>query len=687
MKKKILSIILLISLLISSNISFAQDSTLSNTIDVNIDDSKDLSDISPLIYNTNPSNIGYPIISTYNWENNYGYATSDYNQTSIESNELFFPSLNTQPNDFYNNIFLASEKYKLLPIQSAGYVSADKDGQIKTNEVAPSSRFKKVVPVKNSAFELIPDTTDDYVYTDEMINSLVNKFGNASSKTGVNAYSIGFEPSQWNKTLPSIHPNKTACTEIVSKSIEFSKSIKNVDPFAEIYSPSFLTSTDCINFSDAPDWKNNLDKNYSSFLDYYLDQMKINSEKEGKRLIDVLDLHFIPDFYQKTESSDDARYYNKMYYQSINYNKEIAKSTSILSSGSTNTPSIQSIRESIDKYNPGTKLSFSNYTFDNSSVSESIATADLLGTFAKNNVYYASTNENLYTKSAISMYSSRYGNKNIQCDISDSNLTSSYASINQTAPNKLYIVLINKDHDNSKIFNVNLNSSKSFQSTDIQSLDAKTEGNLNNILTNKMPVEIVNNKFNINIPPMSAYSIILDTSKTLTGDLNKDGKISSTDLALLLKENLISRPIEYSPKDINFDYLINELDVEMYTNYLYGLTKTFPEQIKENGINPNFSITKSEISNNNFHFTSHSTDTKNNILYQNWDFGDGTENNKYTYTKRYYGKASGGLVRTRTDIFNEHTYSTPGKYTVTLTVYNYNGMSAKTSQEIIVADN
>ena len=59
----------------------------------------------------------------------------------------------------------------LITIPMAGYVSADASGTVDETQIAPSSRWREVVPKKSSIYprsslSLNPDKTDAYVFTD-----------------------------------------------------------------------------------------------------------------------------------------------------------------------------------------------------------------------------------------------------------------------------------------------------------------------------------------------------------------------------------------------------------------------------------------------------------------------------------------------------------------------------------------
>ena len=129
----------------------------------------------------------------------------------------------------------------------AGYVSADKDGSVKEDEVAPSNRWKKVAFRKDGELSLTPDTTDDTVYMDEYVNFIVNTLGDAKSETGIQGYSLDNEPVLWNDTHPLLHPEEVTNSELVSKSIELAKVVKEIDPDAEVFGPAFWGMLPCMN--------------------------------------------------------------------------------------------------------------------------------------------------------------------------------------------------------------------------------------------------------------------------------------------------------------------------------------------------------------------------------------------------------------------------------------------------------
>jgi len=116
---------------------------------------------------------------------------------------------------FHDKALSKNVPYTLITLQAAGYVSADGNGPVSQEETAPSSRWKEVKFEKGAPFSLTPDTEDDYVYMDEFVNYLVNKYGNASTPTGIKGYSIDNEPALWSHTHPRIHPDNVTAKELI----------------------------------------------------------------------------------------------------------------------------------------------------------------------------------------------------------------------------------------------------------------------------------------------------------------------------------------------------------------------------------------------------------------------------------------------------------------------------------------
>lgn len=181
-------------------------------------------------------------LTAYNWETNASNAGSDYLHNSDNYMVKDFPTADQKiPGQVVLNFqktFGARKEYTLATVPAAGYVAADMNGPVLTTEVAPSPRWKKITAEKpGGSLSLTPNPSDSEVYTDEFVNAMVNKLGNASAG-GMNAWSIDNEPGLWHYTHPRIYPNALTVSDLIAKSVAAAKAVKKIDGAAEIYGPA-----------------------------------------------------------------------------------------------------------------------------------------------------------------------------------------------------------------------------------------------------------------------------------------------------------------------------------------------------------------------------------------------------------------------------------------------------------------
>ena len=185
---------------------------------------------------------------------------------------------------------------QIFPIklqQLGDYVSAD--GEVTENEIAPSNRWKMVIAFKDTELSMTPDQTNNYVYMDEYVNYIVNTLDNSTTSTGFQGYNLDNEPAIWSVTHTRMHPQQTTCDEIISKSIEYAKAVKSIDPYAEIYGGVLFGFGAYSSLNNAPDWTEKYSKDYDWFISCFLDKMAEAERNNGQRLIDVLDIHYYPE--------------------------------------------------------------------------------------------------------------------------------------------------------------------------------------------------------------------------------------------------------------------------------------------------------------------------------------------------------------------------------------------------------
>ncbi|CDM70443.1 Endo-beta-mannanase [Clostridium bornimense] len=535
-------------------------STLNN-INITINTEEDIKNISPYIYGINydflnnegtiPSvatacRLGGNRFTGYNWENNASNAGKDwmhysdnYLTMNIPESEENIPGkvvTNFKEHCITNNI-----PYSFVTVQMAGYVSKDKDGIVTEEETAPSSRWVKTINRNSEEYSSSPDLNDDYVYMDEFINFLLNKYGDASTINGIKGYCLDNEPGLWAETHPRIHPEKVKCSELIEKSTDTAKMIKDLDNSAETFGPILYGMTAYESLQEAPDWSE-VKGDYDWFVDYYLDEMKKASDNDNRRLLDVFAFN-----YYSEATGGGSRVVFGSDITNIECNKARIQAPRTLWDSSyvedswigkyrkEFIPIIPKMKSSIEKYYPDTKLSILEYNFGGADhISGGIAQADSFGIFANEGVYLTSywplSGDTNYIQAAYNLYrnydgkKSTYGDIHVKSDTSDIENSSVYASLDSTDDSKLHIILINKNYDSDITIDVNLEGSGIYTSGkvwafDENSSDIKELPEINNIDSNK---------FSYSIPKLTACHIVLnrvnsiiDTTDFVVTDGNK----------------------------------------------------------------------------------------------------------------------------------------------------------------------
>jgi mannan endo-1,4-beta-mannosidase len=559
--KRVRFLALLLVVVMFCSTAFATDINVTYTIKTDVNRTP----ISPYIYGTNwgvgsdytIARSGGNRLTGYNWENNYSNAGNDYQHFNDQYMVGYIqPSWNPDRlipgiaiTDFHEEN-IANHRASIVTLQMAGYVSADGAGTTVTwAQRAPSSRWKKVVYAKGAPFCSPPGsplTTDANVYMDEFVNYLVSEYGHANEPNGVKFYDLDNEPDIWsagddvNGTHPRLHTAKASCKELMERSVALSLAVKNVDPCAQILGPVSYGFGGYHNFQDANDWAS-LQNGYNWFLDYYLDRMEANSLAAGKRLLDVLDVHWYP------EAQDGAgNRITKTVRTTAMFNARMQAPRTLWDSGyseiswiqqwcSDHLPILPELFQSITNYYPGTKLAITEFDYgDQNNFSGGIATADVLGIFGKYGVYIANYwgggEEANYVHAAYNIYRnydgshSKFGDTNVPAGMSDKVNSSVYASITNAGASELHLIVINKNLSNAISATFNIDSQRFYSSGSVWKFD-----NNSCILTQTTGISnITNNSFTYTIPPMTACHIILPADCP-PWDLNADCHVNIED--------------------------------------------------------------------------------------------------------------------------------------------------------------
>ncbi len=499
----------------------------------NVNLSGEKKEISPYIYGINydtnePSSIkkvtttvarqGGNRFTGYNWETNYSNAGEDWKNSSDTylSTSTTSGACAIKLSDYCNKNDIG---YKFTTLQMAGYVAADTNGSVLEGEVAPSSRWNKVENRKNGVLSLTPDLTDNTVYMDEYVNYLVKTLGDSTTSTGIQGYSLDNEPALWNNTHPYLHPNGTSIQEIVDKSTDLAKVVKEIDPNADVFGPALwgylaYKSFDSQDLGDT-EWNTiKAQGDYNWFVDYYLDEMKKASDEAGTRLIDYLDVHY---YAQDTKTQEGIlQGVRTLYDENYVENSWIGEMKQWFPS---DLPILPNLQNAIDKYYPDTKLSISEYDFyGGNDITGAIVEAEALGCFADNGVgmatFWDCENGSPYTYSAINLFTnydgngSNFGDTLLETSIEDNSKSNAYASIDGTDDSQVNIVITNKDTQNDEVATVNLqNSSTDYKSAVVYGI---VDGSSDIVVLDKLSKDdINNNSFDVDLQSLSVVHVVV----------------------------------------------------------------------------------------------------------------------------------------------------------------------------------
>jgi hypothetical protein len=278
-----------------------------------------------------------------------------------------------------------------------------------------------------------------------------------------------------------VHPDVVSVAELLQRSIDLSSAVKAVDPTAEIFGPALYGFAAYNALQDAPDWNALKAANaYNWFIDAYLDEMHKAEAARGRRLLDVLDVHY----YSEAKGDDRITDCKNPAHTSCNkarmqasrtlWEKDYYENSWIGQWSKDKLPILPEIKASIDKYYPGTKLAITEYGFGGDNhVSGAIAQADFLGILGREGVCLAtlwSSSNGSYPNAAINLYTnydgkgSSFGSTGVEALASvqdragDSNNTDElctvYAAVNDESNSRLTIVASNKSTENKQEINV-----------------------------------------------------------------------------------------------------------------------------------------------------------------------------------------------------------------------------------------
>ncbi len=508
-------------------------------VSIQVNTNEDRKEISPYIYGTNASaslagsegvaarRLGGNRMTGYNWENNASNAGSDWlhqsddflcSEFALTVSECETPA---KVQTTFHEQSLAQDAYTVLTLPMAGYVARDKAGPVEETEAAPSARWDQSEFAKQAPFQLQPDLNDGTVYSDEFVNYMVHHYGDASTSTGVDGYSLDNEPALWSHTHARIHPDPVGAVELVDRSIALSKAVKAVDPHADIFGGVLYGFNAYLSLQDAPDWAN-VQGNYDWYVDYYLDRMKQESQSEGRRLLDVMDVHWYPEAQGGGQRitfngvGNEQTQMARLQAPRTLWDPTYVEDSWIAQYFSDYLPILPRLQQSIDQYYPGTKLAITEFSYGGEGdISGGLAMVDALGIFGKYGVYMANfwrlESDTSYVSAAYQLYrnydgnNATFGETSVRSTTSDIVNSSVHAAVTEES-DQLHMIVMNKSMDTPLQADISIAGDTLYESGSVYGFDSTSS----NLFEAASIATITNNQFTYTVPPLTAYHIVLD---------------------------------------------------------------------------------------------------------------------------------------------------------------------------------
>jgi hypothetical protein len=526
-------------------------------------------EISPYIYGINfYENAGFDAPATldrlggnrwtgYNWETNASNAGSDFSHFS--DNYLVDFANNTLPGQAVLGSLTAAgseDRGLIVTVPMAGYVSADANGAVTSSQTAPSSRWNQAIAKKSSVypgspFDLAPNEADDYVFTDEFVNWVETTRASLQSPPAV-VYSLDNEPALWSETHPRIHPVKPTFAEMKSKTIAHSSAIKDVAPNALVFGGvayGYAEFTGLQGASDATNSPSHPGGNQPgelNYLEWLLNEVRIEETAQGRKLMDVLDVHWYP---EATGGGVRIAFDNNANPSSSLIQARVQAPRSLWDSTYTETSWITSccsggpikllkhLQRDVDDFNPGTKLAITEYNYGGGiHISGGIAQADALGIFGREGLFaatlwpIASGSQSQFTDAAFQMYldfdgeGGQFGDTSVNAATSNIANSAIYASVDSSDPSRMILVAINRTN---APLDTGLAVTSDFQ-FDRAEVFQLTSASANPIQVADILISQVN-AFHYTMPAYSVSTLVLHAIAALPGDFDEDGDVDGRD--------------------------------------------------------------------------------------------------------------------------------------------------------------
>ena len=337
--------------------------------------------------------------TAYNWRTNFSNAGADYR---FQNDRYLEPT--TIPGEAVRRriaVDRARGAASLVTIPMLPYVAADDAGV--PLDTAGATRAQRLAThfAPNKARRETGDAPGT-IYQGEFVRWLDSAFASAASDSAREIfYALDNEPDIWHATHREIMSDtlgrrRTQTYDGFSAtSISFATAIKAAQPRATIFGPAVATWAGVATLGQHPD--NDPVHGTATFLEVYLDGFRKAEQVAGRRLLDVLDVHWYPEMGTSagTIANDWAEQDSVMIRVRLEATRSLWDSTYNEGSWVSEVVGapialIPRLRRMVAEHYPGTGLSISEYFYGRAGdISGGLAQADALGVFGREGLFAA----------------------------------------------------------------------------------------------------------------------------------------------------------------------------------------------------------------------------------------------------------------------------------------------------------
>jgi hypothetical protein len=341
--------------------------------------------ISPYIYGDNEhegieglrfARLGGNRWSTYNYTNNASNSGIDWGPHHNDG----YLSSSSEPAAPVIQFVRASHRKgaaALVTVPMLDWVAADKRGRV-TAAAGPT----------NGRFASSSADSDTTALRQDRLVALVE----AQRRDATVFWSLDNEPGLWPSTHPLVHPSATTYAEMAERSTRYARMVKRVAPSSLVFFSVAYGFAEFVNLQQATDGRGR------DYLEFLLDEMQRAEREHGKRLGDVLDVHWYPELragsgritasqrHDPPDDEVDARVQAPRSLWDASYDEK----TWITKFKGGPVQLLPWLKDKIARRYPGTKLAITEYNYGGGEhISGAIAQADVLGIFGREGVFAA----------------------------------------------------------------------------------------------------------------------------------------------------------------------------------------------------------------------------------------------------------------------------------------------------------